>query len=347
MSQEAELKPAPGPLGGIRTTGSPGTLAPAGARPADEAEATGGRSPLRQTRKQRSLWGNAWRQFRRHKLAMAGMVIFIFLILATTLGSALYPQSIDELDFLNTSASFSWDHPFGTDSLGQDILARILWGGRVSLAVGVAAAAVAIIFGTLVGAIAGFFGGFTDTMLMRITDLFLSLPGLPVLLLISFLFKPKFFEFFEDNFDAGNFGTFLLIVLVIAALAWMPTARLVRASFLSTKEKEFIEAARSIGATRSAMIFKHILPNVMSPIIVAATLGVGAAIIAESTLSFLGLGFPSDVPTWGTMLFNAKDYITLSPHEALVPGTMIFITVLAINYVGDGLRDALDPRKTQ
>jgi peptide/nickel transport system permease protein len=155
------------------------------------------------------------------------------------------------------------------------------------------------------------------------------------------------YNFFDDRFDNGNIGIFILLVTVIGALSWMPTARLVRASFLSVKEKEFIEAASSIGATRSALIFKHILPNVLSPIIVAATLGVGAAIITESALSFLGLGFPSDVPTWGRMLYDAKDFIQLSPHEALFPGMMIFITVLSINYVGDGLRDALDPRKTQ
>ncbi|MCA9879831.1 MAG: ABC transporter permease, partial [Thermomicrobiales bacterium] len=145
---------------------------------------------------------------------------------------------------------------------------------------------------------------------------------------------------------SGVTGIFLMIVLVIGLLNWMPTARLVRASFMSTKEKEFIEAARSIGATRGSQMFKHILPNVMSPIIVAATLGVGAAIINESALSFLGLGFPSDIPTWGSMLYEAKDRFELSPHEAIFPGMMIFLTVLSVNYIGDGLRDALDPRKT-
>jgi peptide/nickel transport system permease protein len=299
-----------------------------------------------QLRKQRSLWNNAWRQFRKHRLAMAGTVLFLFLIVATTMGSLVYGKEIDDIDFTVQSATFSLEHPFGTDSLGQDILARILWGGRVSLAVGVTAAFVAILIGTAIGAIAGFFGGFADSLLMRVTDMFLSLPALPLLLLVSFLFRDSMYNFFDDHFDNGNLGIFLLIVVVIAALAWMPTARLVRASFLSVKEKEFVEAARSIGAVRSSLISKHILPNVMSPIIVAATLEVGSAIITESTLSFLGLGFPSDVPTWGRMLFEAKDYIQLSPHEALVPGTFIFITVLSINYIGDGLRDALDPRKS-
>ncbi|MBA3642957.1 MAG: ABC transporter permease [Chloroflexia bacterium] len=300
-----------------------------------------------QLRNQRSLWGNAWRQFRRHRLAMAGMVVFVFFMLATFVGSPLYPKAIDELDFSVAGGSLTWDHPFGTDALGQDVLARILWGGRISLAVGLVAAAVAIILGTTIGAISGFVGGFADTALMRLTDLFISLPQVPLLLVISFLYKQSFYNFFEQRFGDGTLGIFVLIVLVIGILNWMPTARLVRASFLAMKEKEFVEAARSIGATRPILMFKHILPNVMSPIIVAATLGVGAAIITESALSFLGLGFPSDVPTWGSMLYDAKDRFDFAPHEALFPGAMIFLTVLAINYVGDGLRDALDPRKTQ
>jgi peptide/nickel transport system permease protein len=300
-----------------------------------------------QLRKQRSLWNNAWHQFRRHRLAMAGLVLFTFFVLATFIGSAIYPKAIDEIDFTVTSASFSWDHPLGTDTLGQDILARILWGGRISIAVGISAALVAVSVGTLIGATAGFFGGFADSLLMRITDLFISLPQVPLLLLITFLFKDSIVELFDERFDNGNMGVFVLIVVVIAILSWMPTARLVRASFLSLKEKEFVEAARSIGATRHSLMFKHMLPNVLSPIIVAATLAVGSAIIFESTLSFLGLGFPSDVPTWGRMLYDAKDWIQFTPHEALVPGMAIFLTVLSINYIGDGLRDALDPRKTR
>jgi peptide/nickel transport system permease protein len=298
-------------------------------------------------RKQRSLWGNAWRQFRRHRLAMAGLVVIVFFLLTTIIGAQVYPRDIDGIDFMLADAAPTWQYPFGNDSMGQDMLARALWGGRISLAVGLLAAAVGILLGTTVGAIAGFFGGFTDGLLMRITDLFISLPQLPLLLLISFLFRDSMTDFFDRHFNNGNLGVFFLIVIVIAILNWMPTARLVRASFLSLKEKEFVEAARSIGATRSSLIFKQILPNVLSPIIVAATLSVGAAIITESALSFLGLGFPSDIPTWGRMLFDSKDLFQFHPHEALFPGLMIFLTVLAINYVGDGLRDALDPRKTQ
>ena len=301
---------------------------------------------LSRVRQQRSLWGNAWNQFRKHRLAMAGMVVFSFFLVAVFVGPIFYDEEVNAPFEYATSQGPTVDHVMGTDSLGQDVLARIFYGGRISLSVGLVAALVAITIGTLIGAIAGFFGGFTDSVLMRFTDMFISLPQLPLLLLITFLFKDAMVNFFDDRFGTGNFGVFFLIVLVIGCLAWMPTARLVRASFLSVKEKEFVEAATSIGAKRNSLIIKHILPNVLSPIIVAATLQVGAAIITESSLSFLGLGFPSDVPTWGQMLFAAKDYLPLNMWEAIFPGTMIFLTVLAINYMGDGLRDALDPRKS-
>jgi peptide/nickel transport system permease protein len=297
-------------------------------------------------RAQRSLWNNAWHQFRHHRLAMAGLFVFSLFTIVCFIGPYIWPEEVNDPFAFDTGMSPSLQNPMGTDSLGQDIFARILYGGRISIAVGLVAALVAISIGTFIGAVAGFFGGFLDSLLMRVTDLFISLPQLPLLLLITYLFRESMQNWSEDVFGSRNIGVFLLIVLVIACLAWMPTARLVRASFLSVKEKEFVEAARSIGTNRSSIISRHILPNVLSPIIVAATLEVGAAIITESALSFLGLGFPSDVPTWGQMLFQAKDYLELYPHEALFPGTMIFLTVLSINYIGDGLRDALDPRKT-
>jgi peptide/nickel transport system permease protein len=298
-------------------------------------------------KKHRSLWSNAWRQFKHHHLAVAGLIVFVSLVLITYIGTMVYGKSKDFIDFSIMSSSFTRAHPLGTDSLGRDILARMLWGGRISLAVGVVSATVAIILGTVVGAIAGFFGGFADSLLMRTTDLFISLPQVPLLLLVSFLFRDSIQSYFDRRFNNGELGIFVLIVLVISALSWMTTARLVRASFLSIKEKEFVEASRSVGVGKASIVFKHILPNAMSPIIVAATLSVGSAIITESTLSFLGLGFPSDIPTWGAMLFDGRDRLQLAPHEALIPGTAIFITVLAINYIGDGLRDALDPRKSQ
>lgn len=342
MSQQADANVATRSTTGV-LDGSP-TLA--SAVPTVSAPREQSRLQTR-VRPQRSLWGNAWRQFRRHKLAMGGLIVFVFIALACFVGSPLYPIAINDFDFTLAGGTLSWQHPFGTDSLGQDVLARVLWGGRISIAVGVVAALVAIVFGTMLGATAGFFGGNIDNALMRFTDLFISLPQIPLLLVISFLYKNAFYDFFDRNFNNGTMGIFVLIVGVIGILNWMATARLVRASFMATKEQEFLEAARSIGASRPSLMFKHIMPNVMSPIIVAATLGVGAAIITESALSFLGLGFPSDVPTWGQMLYSAKDRFEFSPHEAIFPGMMIFLTVLSINYIGDGLRDALDPRKSQ
>ena len=275
-------------------------------------------------------------------IAALCLVVVVLMAIFAPLISPHDPQLLAPAQRLKAASA---EYPLGTDAFGRDVLSRIIYGGRISLAVGLVAASVAIMIGALVGAVAGFFGGFLDALLMRLTDLFLALPSLPLLLLITFLFGQSMKNFGDNVFGSTTVGIFLLIVIVIGGLAWMQTARLVRASFLSVKEKEFVEAARSIGANQSSLIFKQILPNVLSPIIVAATLEVGAAIITESSLSFLGLGFPSDVPTWGRMLFEAKDYIQMSPHEALIPGAMIFLTVLAINYMGDGLRDALDPRK--
>jgi peptide/nickel transport system permease protein len=201
---------------------------------------------------------------------------------------------------------------------------------------------VAIFLGTFIGAMAGFFGGIIDSLLMRLTDLFLSLPQLPLLLLLVYLFRDAM-----RAIAGPTWGIFILIVLVIGGLNWMSVARLVRANFLKLREMEFVSAAKSLGATPSRIILIHILPNVLGVIIVAATLTVGNAIITESTLSFLGLGFPPDVPTWGRMLFDAKDYLNQSPHMAIFPGLVIFLTVLSINYIGDGLRDAFDPKTRQ
>ncbi|RIK46916.1 MAG: ABC transporter permease [Chloroflexi bacterium] len=295
---------------------------------------------LRQ-KKARSLWSNAWRQFRKHRLAMAGMVTLGILVLMSVFGPGLWGKSGTAIDFGIAIKGPSLSHPMGTDDLGRDIFARVLWGGRISLAVGVVAMLVAITLGALIGAMAGFFGGVIDSTLMRITDMFISLPDLPLLLLTIYLFRDKLRAQFGPTL-----GIFLLIVFLIGILNWMPVARLVRASFLSLKEKEFTEAARCIGASRSSIIFRHIMPNVLGPVIVAATLAVGSSIITESALSFLGLGFPPDVPTWGRLLYDSINFMELAPWMVIFPALMIFLAVLSINYVGDGLRDALDPRKT-
>jgi peptide/nickel transport system permease protein len=281
-----------------------------------------------------------WWRFRRHPLAIASTIILALMLLAVALGPLLWPVPINDIDFGAHLEGPSWAHPLGTDDLGQDLLARMLYGGRISLGVGLAAMLVAIIAGTLIGAIAGMSIGAIDAALMWLTDLFLSLPPLPLLLLVIYLFREPL-----KQLVGPELGTFILIVLVIGCFRWMPVARLVRAQFLSLREREFVEAARAVGMSSLRLVVRHILPNSLGPVIVAGTIDVAAAIIAESTLSFLGLGFPPDIPTWGRILFDAKDYLDIAPHWALFPGTAIFLAVLAINFIGDGLRDALDPRK--
>ena len=291
-------------------------------------------------RASRTLWGDAWWQFRRHRLAMTALVTLSLLILFTLIGPFVYRTPTNAIDFAMALNGPSAEHLFGTDDLGRDILARTMVGGRVSIAVGMISVLLAITLGTSIGALAGFFGRL-DNPLMRLTDLFLSLPILPLLLVIIYLFRDTLRAAFGPEL-----GIFIMIVAVIGVLNWMPVARLVRASFLSLKQKEFVEAARATGTKDGRIIFRHILPNVLSPVLVAATIGVGGAILTESTLSFLGLGFPSDMPTWGRLLFDAQNYLDSAPHWAIFPGLLIFLTVLSINFIGDGLRDALDPRKT-
>jgi len=282
----------------------------------------------------------AWRRFRRHPLAIASAGVLTLLVAAILMGPLLWPVPINDIDFAARLQGPSWTHPCGTDDLGQDLLARMLYGGRISLAVGFAAMLVSVAVGTVIGAMAGMSRGFVGFGLMWLTDLFLSLPQLPLLLLLIYLFR----DGLRSMFGAEG-GVFILIVVVIGGLRWMPVARLVRAQFLSLREKEFVEAARALGASKLRLVLRHILPNALGPVIVAGTIDVAAAIIAESTLSFLGLGFPPDIPTWGRILYDAKDYLDIAPHWALFPGAAIFLAVLSINFIGDGLRDALDPRK--
>ena len=287
-----------------------------------------------------SLWTDSWRRFKRHRLAYWSLWLLALLVLAVLLGPVFYKVGINEVDFKARLASPSALHPMGTDDLGRDILARVLYGGRISLAVGLAAMLMAITVGVLIGAVAGMARGWVDAALMWLTDLFLSLPQLPLLLLLIFLFR----EPLKAAFGL-EVGIFILIVLVIGGFRWMPVARLVRAQFFSLREKEFVEAARALGASVPRQVVRHILPNSLGPVIVAGTIDIAAAIIAESTLSFLGLGFPPDVPTWGRILYDGRDYMDLAVHWALFPGIAIFLTVLTINFIGDGLRDALDPRR--
>ena len=287
-----------------------------------------------------SPWAEAWRRFKRHRLAVIGLVVLGVMILLVAFGPMLWRVQINDIDFsarLNTPTA---NHPFGTDDLGQDIFARMLYGGRISLAVGLSAMLMAMVVGVTIGAIAGISRGAVDAALMWLTDLFLSLPLLPLLLVLTYLFRDAL-----KSILGPEIGVFILVVVVIGAFGWMSVARLVRAQFFSLREKEFVEAARALGASIPRQVTRHILPNALGPVIVAGTLNVASAIILESTLSFLGLGFPPDIPTWGRILFDSKEYLDIAPHWALFPGTAISLTVLCINFVGDGLRDALDPRK--
>jgi peptide/nickel transport system permease protein len=304
------------------------------ASPSTDAKTSGSKASVHSPGKE------AWRRFRRHKLAVLCTVVLSIIVLAVVLGPWLWRVPINEIDFGARMQGPSWAHPLGTDDLGQDLLARILYGGRISLAVGLAAMLIAISVGVIIGAVAGMSKGPVDVFLMWLTDLFLSLPQLPLLLLIFYLFNDTL-----KKWIGPEAGVFILVVAVIGGLRWMPVARLVRAQFLTLREKEFVEAARALGASSWRQVTVHILPNAMGPVIVAATIDVAAAIIAESTLSFLGLGFPPDIPTWGRILFDAKDHMDVAVHWALFPGALIFITVLTINYIGDGLRDAYDPRR--
>jgi peptide/nickel transport system permease protein len=289
----------------------------------------GARAPEVVARAPRSQREIAWRQFRRHHLAAAGAVVFALLCLSAV-AAPLSRYDPNRTSLLERFDAPSLAHPMGTDDLGRDELTRVLIGGRVSLSVGVLAMVVSILVGTLVGACAGYFGGAVDSLLMRLTELFIAFPQLFILILLAALFGTSFWT----------------IVLVVGLLRWMPVARLVRAAFLQLKQQEYVTAARTLGASTTRIMWSHILPNSLSSIIVAATLGVAGAVLTESTLSFLGLGIQLPTATWGNMLRAAQNDMTTAPWLAFFPGLFIFLTILSINYLGDGLRDALDPRKT-
>ena len=286
----------------------------------------------------RSKWLDVWREFRNHKGAVVGAIIFFVIVVLVLIGPFFWPYEANGIDIRSRNQGPSFLHPLGTDQLGRDTLARIMAGGRTSISVGLAAMLLSLLLGTAMGILAGYFKKL-DGILMRFTDLFLSLPLLPLLLVMMLLFR----EPLSSSFGPEK-GMFILIVVSIGVTSWMPTARIVRGDVLAIKEREFILAAKSIGGTDGKIIMRHILPNVFSPIMVSATLGIANAIITESALSFLGLGFPPDFPTWGRLLNDAVEFIQLHPERVFWPGLAISLTVLSINYLGDGLRDALDPR---
>ena len=293
-------------------------------------------------------WALVWRRLRRHKLAMAGLVIFITIVILSLCAQWIAPYDYENQDLdrsyaplMSAGAPGQPTHYLGTDKLGRDILSRLLYAGRISLAVALVVTVLVIITGTILGAVSGAFGGAMDTLLMRFTDVMLTLPDLPLLIILSSSLR----QFVALQNFLGSSLSVVIIVFVLVLFGWMADARLVRGSVLSLRNQPFIEASNSLGAGRGRIIFRHLIPNSLAPIIVSATLGFGGVIISESALSFLGFGIMPPVPTWGNMLNEARN----SPLEylfvqALSPGLCIFLTVLSVNFIGDGLRDALDPR---
>ena len=310
-------------------------MAPIGALPSGDGILDTGPVP---TNPPRSQWREVWSQFIRHKGAVAGGIIFLVIVLGVFVGPLVWHLDAGFIDIRARNQGPSLAHPFGTDQLGRDMLARMMAGGQTSVLVGIVAMLLALFLGTLIGVVAGFYRRI-DGVLMRMTDLFLALPLLPLLLVMVMLFRDGLSKAFGPET-----GIFILMVTAIGITSWMPTARIVRGDVLALKEREFVLAARSIGTRNAWLIGRHILPNVVSPIVVSATLGIANAIITESAVSFLGLGFPPDFPTWGRLLNDAIDYMQQNPERVILPGVAISLTVLSVNYLGDGLRDALDPR---
>ncbi len=281
-----------------------------------------------------------WSQFRNHKGAAFGLFVLGLLVLMVVFGPLVWqPPKLTVVEALKSkNMGPSLRFPLGTDQIGRDMLARMIQAGKVSLAVGFVAMTIAIVVGTAVGVLAGYYRRL-DGPLMRLTDMFLALPLIPLLLVMVMLFRDK-----VAGLIGPELGAFTLIVFAIGMTSWMQAARIVRGEVLALKEREYVLAARSIGTPSRRIILRHILPNVVSPVMVAATLGIADAIITESVLSFLGLGFPPDFPTWGRLLFDGLQYMQLYPERVIWPGLAISLTVLSVNYIGDGLRDALDPR---
>lgn len=317
-----------------------------------------------------SYWRGVWRRFRRHRLAMFGGAVLLIFVLGAVLAPWLTPYEYSRQNRRNMFAPPSFSvpsdpvlvgrcvrpqvlflkcgmHPFGTDDLGRDILARVLQGARVSLLVGFIAATVSTILGTFIGAVAGYLGGILDAVIGRCIEIMLSIPQLPLLLiLVGLLANPEVRLAALLSDALGDAKSIVIIIGVIIVLSWMSTARLVRGQILSLRGREFVEAAKGIGASRARIIFRHLLPNVVSIIIVQATLMIGEAILIESGLSFLGLGIQPPAVSWGNMLSRAQGFLYYpnGVYIALFPGLFIFLTVLCANFLGDGLRDALDPR---
>lgn len=308
------------------------TTSPA-ARPVELAEEYVSRSLLQMT----------VQRFRRHRMAMVGLGILIAMLLYISVGSLIFSE--DYANYNDTSIRLqppSAEHLFGTDTVGRDILARTIYGGQISLIIGICAMLVAVTLGTVVGSLSGYYGGFVDGILMRFTEAMLSIPTLLLLLVMAKFFSGRIPDI--DVLGRTFSGSVVVIIIIIGLTSWTYTARIVRSSFLSIKEEEFVLAARALGMSNMRIMVNHILPNAMAPVIVAATLGVASAILSEAYISFLGMGVRPPTATWGSMLEGAYQYLESAPWLWLYPGLLIILTVMSINFVGDGLRDALDPR---
>ncbi len=294
-------------------------------------------TPVKTLRAQESQASLVWRRFRRHPGAVAGFVVLSLIVLAVLL-APLSPYDPNASDLTRRFQPPSWQHPMGTDALGRDELTRVLYGGRISLLVGVLVVLITMSLGVTVGALAGYFGRWVDTVLMRITDAALALPSLLVLILLSAMLR-------EVDLPLLSRNSVLTIAVVIGLLSWMTFARLVRAAILTLREMDYIQAARSLGGSSLRIILRHMLPNAIGVVIIECTLELGYAIIEESGLSFLGFGIQPPTASWGNLLANAQEHFIKAPWLAIFPGLMIFLTIISVNYIGDGLRDAFDPYK--
>ena len=278
----------------------------------------------------RTYLQDVWQKLRHHRVALVALIVFGLIIMYSAAGPLLSSYSFSKTDLRARLLAPSSEHYFGTDELGRDIALRIMVGGRVSLLVGFSVSLVSLLIGVTIGATSGYFGGGLDSVLMRFTDIMLSIPSLPLLLILS---------------RYGG-GSVLSIILILSVFSWMGLARIVRGTILSIKQRDFVEAARMTGARNGRIVLRHILPSTLAPVIINATLTLGFAIIAESSLSYLGLGVQPPTPTWGQMLIGAQQYMESAPWLSLIPGMFLFVTLLCINFLGDGLRDALDPKMT-
>lgn len=290
-----------------------------------------------------SLTRRGLRRFRRHRMAVLGGVLLLFIMVYTIGGAFIYTEA--QANYNDTSRRLlapSAEFPLGTDNIGRDVLARTIYGGQISLVIGLVSVTVACLLGTLGGLLSGYYGGIIDAIIMRMAEALLSIPTLMLLLVMSKFFGTKIpnMMLFGRTFS----GSVIVIIVIIGLTSWMGLARIVRSTVLSLKEAEFVTAARALGAPNSRIIFQHILPNTLTPIIVSATLGIAGAILQEAYISFLGLGVQAPTATWGNMLTGAREHIDSAPWLWMAPGALIVLTVLSINFVGDGLRDALDPR---